>query len=743
MKKILLTLGLLGTMNLAFSQDYWAIKSTGTAAPYSMNDATATAIVSGDVGSPANGTLSDPIEFPFSTWNFYGNPVTQFKVSTSGYLTFDISQTNDMSANTALPNASAPKNAIFAFWDNLSLEAIVQGSTTFKSDIGSFTYGAAPNRVFVVQWRLAGVKGQTVGSTATYFAIRFYEAGNFDIVENYGFGTFTGTIGVQDGSRTKGYMVAGSPSLGCGGATSYDATKSDVYTFNYGIQPNVTPFLSNASSPIASLNAPETQKIKLNVKNTGKVAISSCKINYTVDGGSVVTTSLNGLNVPANGGGSSIIAHTTSLSLSSADLGKYKAIKAWLTEINTTDGNSDTLSFQVFVNKGIAATKRIFLEEGSGAWCGFCPDGHLRMRDILEANLNVNGTYNKVVGVVHHNADGMTNTQSDAINTAYQTGYPYGVVDRTLFSDQATVGMNRGLWATKITDRMNAVSPVNVTITGKTYDAATRKISFTVNADFVDYAKPGDLRITAIVSEDNVRGPMLTATSTTWNQHNYYSQDDAGAGGSSHELYTEPAYFYGYLHRHVVKTILPSAWGATGTIANGPAEGASYSQTFTYTLPASVKVSETDYAGNTGIYSNFQNTFPGDARNKPNDINLIGIVSYYNADAKSREVINVNETPLLFGTGVKEEVKSNYISKVFPNPTSGLTQIDFKLSSTDNVSIELYNLMGQKVETINSSAFAGGDHTVYFNAENINNGVYFIKVSSTDYTSTHKIMIQK
>lgn len=51
--------------------------------------------------------------------------------------------------------------------------------------------------------------------------------------------------------------------------------------------------------------------------------------------------------------------------------------------------------------------------------------------------------------------------------------------------------------------------------------------------------------------------------------------------------------------------------------------------------------------------------------------------------------------------------------------------------------------MGQKVQTIHSGTYAGGDHTVYFNAESINNGVYFVKVSSTDYTSTHKIMIQK
>ncbi|MEI6880029.1 MAG: T9SS type A sorting domain-containing protein, partial [Bacteroidota bacterium] len=615
--------------------------------------------------------------------------------------------------------------------------------------------GTAPNRVFVVQWRLAGINGQTAGSNVTYFAIRFYEAGNFDIVENYGFGTFNATIGVQDASRSKGYMVSGSPNLNFGGSNgSYDATKSDVYTFNYGVQPNVTPKISNASSPVASLNSPESQKIMLSVANTGKVAITACKFNYSVDGGAPISASLSGLNVPANGGGSAILTHTTSLSVSAADLGKYKAIKAWLTEINTTDGNSDTVSFQVFVNKGIAATKRVFLEEGSGAWCGFCPDGHLRMRDILEANLNVSGTYNKVVGVVHHNSDGMVNAQSTSFNTVFSvdagktTGsYPYGVIDRFAFADKPTAAfVDRFSWSNKITERMTSISPVNVTITDKSYDPTTRKISFTVKADFVDYAKPGDIRITAMVSEDNVRGPQLVQTpnvSTTWTQHSYYAEGAGGAGGSSHELFAEPEYLYGYKHNHVVKTILPSVWGTTGTIPNSPIEGSSYTQTFTFTLPATVKVTEADYVGNTGIYTKFQNTFPGDANNKPNDINLVGLVSYYNADASKREVLNVNETPLLYGTGIKEEVKSNYISKVFPNPTSGLTQIDFKLSSTDNVTIELYNLMGQKVESIHSGAFAGGDHTVYFNAESINNGVYFVKVSSTDYTSTHKIMIQK
>jgi hypothetical protein len=236
---------------------------------------------------------------------------------------------------------------------------------------------------------------------------------------------------------------------------------------------------------------------------------------------------------------------------------------------------------------------------------------------------------------------------------------------------------------------------------------------------------------------------MISATNTTWNQANYYSVNSSGAGGPSHELYNESAYLIGYKHKHVAKTILPSAWGDAGVIPNAPLKGSSYTQNFTYTLPAVVKVSETDYPGNTGIYTPFQNTYPGEANNKIGATSIIALVSYYNADASKRQVINVIETPALWSTNTKEEIKSAYFSNVFPNPTTGITQIDFKLSSTDNLTIELFDIMGKSVKTIKNGSFASGDHSIFFDTDNIENGVYFLKLSSTNYTATHKLTIQK
>lgn len=735
MKKILLFSAILCSLNV-FSQGYWNYKTTGTSAPYTMNDASAVAVLTGTTASAINATLSSPITMPFSNWKFFGKPVTQFKVSSSGYITFDLTQTADITANTTLPNAAAPKNAIFAFWDNLTIQALTQNGNTYPSDAKTFTYGSSPNRVFVVQWRLTGTSGATAGTNVTYFAIRMYESGSFDVVNNYGFGTFTATVGAQNDDATIGLMVNGSPSMNFGGNNgSYDETKCTVYNFVSGTQPNYDAALSKLIfTPVVSKGTNVT--LKGMITNFGKNDLSALKVYYSIDGGPKVTGTLGTLTT-VNSGGTENFDFPTPLNFATTG---NKVIKAWIDRPNLLvdeNPNNDTLTMNIFVNEGITGTKRVLLEEGSGGWCGYCPDGHLRMRDILAGNT-------KVVAVVHHNSDGMANTQSNTINTAYATGYPYGVVDRTLFSDQVTVGLNRGLWDAKATEKLNAITPVNVSIINKTYNAATRTLSYTVKADFVDDALPGDMRITSIISEDNVRGPMISGTSTTWSQHNYYSSlSNGGAGGASHELYSEPEYFYGYNHRHVAKTILPSAWGNAGVIPNAPLKGSSYTQDFTYTLPAVVNVSAADFPDNTGIYTPFQNTYPGEANNKIGATSIIALVSYYNADATKRQVINVAEAPALWNTGAKEEFKSAYFSNVFPNPTSGLTQIDFKLSSNDNLTIELFDIMGKNVKTIRNGAFASGEHTIFFDTENIQNGVYFIKLSSTNYTATHKLAIQK
>ncbi|MBW7846178.1 MAG: hypothetical protein H3C45_11150, partial [Bacteroidia bacterium] len=239
MKKNLLLLAASTLVSIgAMATGYYHIRTTGTTSEYNMNQSTGTsAIYTGTGTAKANELFSPAVSLPFA-FSFYGNAVTQFKASSSGYITFDVSQTTDVTSNTALPNASAPKNAIFAFWDNLRLQTITQGSSTFPSDIRTWTYGTAPNRVFVVQWRLTQTNDGSNATNVTYFAIRLYENdSHFDVVHNYGFGTFSATVGCQNADASSGYSILSSPNQNFGGNSgSYDAAKSHVYSFYYGTQ---------------------------------------------------------------------------------------------------------------------------------------------------------------------------------------------------------------------------------------------------------------------------------------------------------------------------------------------------------------------------------------------------------------------------------------------------------------------------------------------------------------------------
>ena len=730
MKKLLLSTAFLFLTFGIFAQGYYIIKSQGTTAPYTLNATSPTTIISG--ASTNTNYLSGVQTLPFTNWQFFGNTVTQFKVSSSGYITFDITQASDNVNNIALPSTSAPKNAIFAFWDNL----ILLNYSTYSSGVTSWTYGSSPNRVFVIQWSLAqgGVAGVT---NVTYFATRLYEAGGFDIVENYGFGAFTGTIGCQDAAGAVAAQVSGSPNLNFGGANgSYSAASSDIYTFYSGTQPTINAHIVSSGMAKNINGTAGSVSIAVNANNLGSANISSATFNYSINGGATVTAPFSG-SIPGSASAATLITHPTAFAPTAGDFGVLKTAKVWLSAINGGSESSDTLSVPFLINKGVTGNKQVLIEEGSGAWCGYCVDGHLILRDLLASN-------NKLVGVVHHNSDGMANTNSDIVNSLYATGFPYGTVDKYLFSGQATVGLNRGQWSQMAASRLSSITPLNISIANKTFNTTTRAVDFDVKVDFVDYYY-GDLRVNVYVVEDAVRGPELSATSTTWNQHNYYSKFfSQPQGGTTHELYNQPEYFFGYFHNHVVRNILTTAYGESGVISSVSSNTDSKTKHYTYTLPAVVNVTDAQYPGNTNIYTQYQSTVAGPAQNKHYDTKIVAFITSYNADPTKVEVLNVVEVPLAFGVGVAEVKSNNTINaQVFPNPTNGITQVDFNLSSTSNVTVEVIDLVGKKVMDVREGAFATGSHSVYFDATNLNNGIYFVRILSSEGSSTQKFVVSK
>ena len=79
----------------------------------------------------------------------------------------------------------------------------------------------------------------------------------------------------------------------------------------------------------------------------------------------------------------------------------------------------------------------------------------------------------------------------------------------------------------------------------------------------------------------------------------------------------------------------------------------------------------------------------------------------------------------------------------YPNPFNPTTSLDYSVANDTYVSIAVYDISGQVVETLVDNYKNAGNHSVVWNADNHSSGIYFIgmKVDGNHYTQ--KLMLVK
>ena len=79
----------------------------------------------------------------------------------------------------------------------------------------------------------------------------------------------------------------------------------------------------------------------------------------------------------------------------------------------------------------------------------------------------------------------------------------------------------------------------------------------------------------------------------------------------------------------------------------------------------------------------------------------------------------------------------------YPNPFNPTTIISFSLPEPGNVSLKVYNVLGQEVETLVSGYRDAGIHTVDFDASRMASGVYFYRITTDNFSESRKMMLLK
>ncbi len=80
--------------------------------------------------------------------------------------------------------------------------------------------------------------------------------------------------------------------------------------------------------------------------------------------------------------------------------------------------------------------------------------------------------------------------------------------------------------------------------------------------------------------------------------------------------------------------------------------------------------------------------------------------------------------------------------KLFPNPAKDKVTLSYNIEQQGSVSIEVFNIIGNKVKTVTSGTQYPGEHSIDLNFEKkLANGIYFLKVVSGNSSQTIKFNI--
>jgi len=691
MKKIsALLFGLLFISSLSFGQYYYLTNAAPGQNPGGLNTDNEysntwaadgwTSILGPSVATP---TWSAAQTIPF-TFNFNGSPVTQYKVSSTGVLTFTTgAATVPGTTNAAIPSANIPDKSV-CIWGLVASGA--------NDEVVIKTFGTAPNRQ---QWIY--FPSNTLGGAGwTYMSIVLEEGSDkIYLVEQRNYNN-TGTItaGIQvDG--TTAYFVAGSPSYTplCG--NDFSQADNVYYEFIYGTQ--ATDDAELASLDLLPYSGAGNTNISGTINNLGSATITAMDITWN-DGSGPQVDNLTGLNIAS--GASYNFTHGTPLNVVA---GTSYSINVDVALTGDANMANNTLATSTVGLTQIPA-KVVVGEEKTGTWCGWCPRGGVALQG-MEATPSF-------IGIAVHNSDPMAVSSYDSGTASTHpdfTGYPHGAVDRA-------IGGDPGNFSTMHSTRMNAIVPCDVKNIVAEINQTTNMISVSADAEFYGNI-PGNYRLSCVIVEDDIM-----TTGNGWSQANYYSFQSQNVAlvdpvtgfdwQAANNPVANPADFGGY--DHVARSLSnDDIMGDAGSLPAGTATLGVHSYSFT-DLPSSTV---NDYT-------------------KSHAIVMV-------VNATTGEILNAGSASISLFTGISDVAKSEFSVRVSPNPTTDVANISFNLDANNAVKMDVYNAVGSLVYTKDAGVLGVGSHKIAFDGTELNNGFYFVNLTIGEQVITKKVSLVK
>jgi hypothetical protein len=422
--------------------------------------------------------------------------------------------------------------------------------------------------------------------------------------------------------------------------------------------------------------------------------------------------------------------------------------------------DSRTESFDTYTT----ARDMVILEIGTGTWCQFCPGASMGAHDLL-----ANG---KSVGIIkYHNGDSFANNYSNSRNSYYGiSGYPTAVFDGVDFhvGGSGTVSLYP-VYLPIYESRKSKNSAFDIEIFGQN-NQLDYSLTIRVTKAAATPSSYANLVLHLALTESNIPFNWFNQTMIN-NTVRLMVPDQLGtlldfSSGNVVDInltftrnaswITENCELVSFIQNLNGKEILQGTKIALNELAPVPVELTSFTAaasvgkvTLNWTTATEINnlgfEIERSYNGENFVSIGFVKgngtTTESKSYSFTDNIDLKGTdeIYYrlkqvdYNGSIDYSDVVSVVlETPVEFALGQN-----------FPNPFNPSTKIKYSVPQSGLVSIVIYDLTGQKVETVVDEVKQPGNYEIEFNAAGLSSGVYFYKMTTNSFSQIKKMSILK
>lgn len=244
------------------------------------------------------------------------------------------------------------------------------------------------------------------------------------------------------------------------------------------------------------------------VENLSAKAVRNYQISYSIDGGEAKTVDFSTYIGFGN-------SEKFSIHVDEAVENGVHTVKCVLTSVNK--GNDDYAGNNTAEAK-LNVTDRTFVrrmvvEEGTGTWCGYCPQGTVALKEMYEKYPDT------FIGIAVHCRDEMSESTYDPLRANYFTSYPTCIINR----DPSTINLpSINVLELAYKNLNSGLAIAGVEAKGVLDKNNSNIVKAEATVEFMDDHKNADYRVAFVILEDGITGYI---------QKNNYSGSSTPMGG--------------------------------------------------------------------------------------------------------------------------------------------------------------------------------------------------------------------